>query len=62
MKIVEVTEIKEENVVGMRIQCFWLFSITGMYHENKGSHFIFGFGITPMELSFQLTMWNFVNE
>lgn len=62
MKFIEVTEFKEENVVGMRIQCFWLLSISGMYHESMGSHFIFGFGIAPVEFSFQLSMWNFFNE
>ena len=62
MKFIEVTEFKEENLIGMRIQCLWIFSISAMYNEKMGAHFNFGLGVLPVEVSFQLSAWSFTDE
>jgi hypothetical protein len=58
MKLFEVTQHNTDNISGFRIEFLWIFSVSLTHNHNKGSHLSIGFGINPLELSMQMSIWS----
>ena len=61
MKFFETHTVTKNDSTFTRYQFLWIFSFTIAYHEQYGSHLIIGIGITPFEISTQLSVWS-INE
>lgn len=57
MKIFNVTQHNKNGASGVRIGFLWVFSITITHNENNGRHMTFGFGLLPMEIGLQFSLW-----
>jgi hypothetical protein len=58
MRIFEFYNASRDGFKFIRFDFLWIFSFSIGYHEHNGSHLILGIGLTPFEISTQLTIWS----
>ncbi len=58
MQFFDLTKYTKGDITGIRFVFLWLFSVTLTHNSNNGSHLNIGVGITPFEISTQLSIWS----
>ena len=57
MKLFEITQHNSGGISGVRLGFLWIFSATLTHSDRKGSHLNIGLGVSPFEISTQLSIW-----
>ena len=58
MEFFNISKHSKDNITGIRMVFLWLFSLTFTHNSSNGSHLNIGIGITPFEISTQLSIWS----
>jgi|TARA_R100001530_G_scaffold67149_1_gene47912 hypothetical protein len=57
MKLFDIVNHNDGKVSGIRITLLWIISLTITHNNNKGKHLNIGFGMKPLEISLQFSIW-----
>jgi len=62
MSFFDITHYNNENISGIRFVFLWIFSFTIMHNDKLGSHLNIAFGLKPLEVAAQFSIWSINGE
>jgi len=62
MKFFDITHYNDENISGIRFVFLWIFSFSIMHNKKLGSHLNIAFGLKPLEVAAQFSIWSINGE
>ena len=62
MRFFDIIHYTTEDITGIHFQFLWIFSLTITHSEKLGSHLNIAFGLKPLEVAAQFSIWSIDGE
>ena len=62
MRFFDIVHYTSEDITGIRFLFLWIFSFTITHNQKLGSHLNIAFGLKPLEVAAQFSIWSINGE